>query len=695
MQCFTDHFRRDRPQGQVVGGVNEDGIKRQGVDVEKVIGIDHGALRIRPLVGAGWGRCGLVYGQYERESGLTFAVCALNGHNTSQAEHLGQSLVRRLGRWAKGSEAHSMMHNLFAWLRHGNKRQLAREIRRWIWLNRQAPQNPLELDENLMLGWFDGPVPLDYRGAGNCFVMHASGPENGELWVNACKAPLPALRSVQNLPIYYIVVLRECGAAYYAASMPQARGLPGFPMMRPLAIDAVCEANPVYPGLYQSVLGQIGFRVDTRVYRTQVARLPELAQWFGTAHAAAMLQGRGQIADVSAEVGGDWTVYDGSLLPEMNGEQTAAAENLVMLDPGVATGLLHAVVGLEPGSPAAGLAWRFQDCRNHWRLVFSRNACRLMLVYQGRSHEVAVESKPSSSAAKNNSVQILDDGLTLQFSLNGQLLFGGSIADDRLAESTGVGLIAGETVAGEFCISHFEAHPRELPIPPALDLPSPWCKNGDSPAVADGFVAPAGPLEARKTNLGNRSWRRQIGDGFFDLTGQGSVRVRAGVDKPNPGRTVYLVDWNQPEFADVAVTLTPPGKRRGEGERCRSGLAFWQDKDNHILINTWLDDGYGGASISSFFRLNGVEELYDAVWTNVGDRVVWGQQFRMRVAFDGMCYLVSVNDEPVLFRALSDVRPETVPLKIRGVGLLANWEWGNDTGTVFEDFKALARNLTP
>ena len=48
---------------------------------------------------------------------------------------------------------------------------------------------------------------------------------------------------------------------------------------------------------------------------------------------------------------------------------------------------------------------------------------------------------------------------------------------------------------------------------------------------------------------------------------------------------------------------------------------FEQDDGNALIVSTWLDDEYEGASISSFFRLGGFEDLYDAIWTNVGDRV--------------------------------------------------------------------------
>src|SRR5690606_16397912 len=55
-------------------------------------------------------------------------------------------------------------------------------------------------------------------------------------------------------------------------------GLGGrYPAMRPLALTRHRPQGVVYPGVHQGVLGQIGFRADTRVYGVRVAAAPELA----------------------------------------------------------------------------------------------------------------------------------------------------------------------------------------------------------------------------------------------------------------------------------------------------------------------------------------------------------------------------------------------------------------------------------
>ena len=159
-------------------------------------------------------------------------------------------------------------------------------------------------------------------------------------------------------------------------------------------------------------------------------------------------------------------------------------------------------------------------------------------------------------------------------------------------------------------------------------------------------------------------------------------QVRASREVPNPGRTIYNAPWPHPDFADLSVEMTPPGTRAEEGHAGRGGVTFWQDPDNYLVVNVFLDDTFDGASISSFYHLDGQEEMYDAVWTLVRG-VRWGERCTLRVAFDGTRFLAYMNGEPCLYRALSDVYPTTPPLHINSVGLIVNWEWGDDTGTTF------------
>jgi hypothetical protein len=212
--------------------------------------------------------------------------------------------------------------------------------------------------------------------------------------------------------------------------------------------------------------------------------------------------------------------------------------------------------------------------------------------------------------------------------------------------------------------------------------------TGSEIAIADQFSGNTQDLAGTSPKIGDGVWQKLMGDGQFRLTGNGSAQVLANVKHPNPGRTVYTVPWEQPELADVQVTITPPGTGVRQRQRGRGGLIFWQDPQNYLIVNNWLDDFYTGASISCFFCLNGFEELYDAVWTNVGSRVYWGRPHTLRVVFDGMHFITFIDQEPVVYRALTDVYPDVKRLRIHQVGIVANWEWGNDTGSIFHNFIA-------
>jgi hypothetical protein len=177
-------------------------------------------------------------------------------------------------------------------------------------------------------------------------------------------------------------------------------------------------------------------------------------------------------------------------------------------------------------------------------------------------------------------------------------------------------------------------------------------------------------------------WERSEGVGVFERAGASGARVRATRTSPNPGRTIYTAAWPDPEYAELTLDLTHPGTRRGDGDAARGGVVLWQDPDNYLVVNLFVDDTFDGASISTFYHLQGNEIMWDAVWTLVPG-VVNGGRNVMEVRFDGSSFLALLDGRPSLHRALTDVYPDAKPLVIRRVGLIANWEWGDDTGTVF------------
>ena len=715
-KSFTDRFGKNCPQGQTIGSKTDSGILRTGIDREKAIAIDKNALRFKPLIQPGWGRQGIAYGAYRRTNGLLMAVFLLNGHNTSQVETNMDIVPRRIYRWLRGSETESVLKRIVLWFGSKQKKETARHLLRWIRISPEVNKFfPLSnIDDNLAVGWFAKAVPNDPVNEGNGFIVRATGAENGELLARVGINLLSAFRGLQNVPVYYIVILRERGAAYYAASLPQVYGLPAYPQLRPVAIDAVNSEPTLYVGVHQSILGQIGFRADTRVYGIKVETIPQLTNWYGTAHAAASFIGEGKLtaecghpqAEVltsdftseaskprldfksrermtasSNDLGGNWLILSGSFELTERGLVATENDSLAVIDPQATSGLLHLKIatGNEPAD--VKLLWRFQDRDNYWCFCVDRQGFRLQLIEAGQTHQIPVGSEFSLLPNTVSYLQISDDGEEIRIYWNGNLI-GDRIIDRRLATATGIGILS---QASDIYLQDFEAHPRTVTIP-ELDLGTPWWREGLEMAIEDDFSSWQGDLTGKTTLVGNKVWQKTLGSGAVAISQSGVASVKASVKRPNPGRTAYTVAWDNPGFADVSVTISPPGKERGQGEKGRGGLIFWQDKDNYIIVNTWLDDYYDGESISCFFRIEGFEEIYDAVWSNIGGAIAFGQPYTLRVVFDGNNYSVRVDGQTVLYRALTDIYPWATFLNINRVGIVVNWEWGNDTGSGFSDF---------
>jgi hypothetical protein len=288
---------------------------------------------------------------------------------------------------------------------------------------------------------------------------------------------------------------------------------------------------------------------------------------------------------------------------------------------------------------------------------------------------------------------VLDDGHRFSVHLDGAMLFDRWFDDDRLRDGVGVGIW--ERGEGSTTVRDFEAHPRRVRAP-FLDEPSwPPLPAFDAPVLDERFDGPEGLLEGRTTPSGGRRWDRLEGKGQLVVQGDGGARVDADPDRPNPGRTIWGVEWDHPEGVDVAVTATPPGRERGERHNGRSGLVLWQDEQNYLVVNIWLDDWLVGASVSTFYRVRGHEDMYDAVWTLTGEKVTWGVSHTLRVLFDGERFVATLDGHPMLYRAIRDVYPDAPPLRVNKVAIIANEEWGDDTGTVFHRVVAAPIDRSP
>ena len=186
---LRDDYREPCAPGAVVAPDGRNGPQRGGVDRERVISIDNGALRIAPMVRPGWGKAAVAYGPFDPHAGLTLAVFMLNGHNTSQFEPLPDGMRGRLLRWLRGSEAETTATRLWRWLRVGDKAAMLRRVRGWLHAHTAATA----LDENLAIGWFPDATVAAPADQGHGFIMHAGAQRNGDLWARICgRVALPA-----------------------------------------------------------------------------------------------------------------------------------------------------------------------------------------------------------------------------------------------------------------------------------------------------------------------------------------------------------------------------------------------------------------------------------------------------------------------------------------------------------------------
>lgn len=686
---LVDDFADDCAMGDVIYGITRSGHRRLGIDIEKIMSVDNGSLRIAPLIKTGFGRAAISYGPFSKKNGFAFAVSILNGHNTSQAEQLPDTFRERIDYWIRGSENDPKLQRLFCWLRSGRVKRTLRQFR-W-WKHNAKGSNPVPLlNENLAVGLFSDEYVPDPRLEGHSFIMHALGAENGELWIgqNGCRNRV--LRGVQNLPLYLVGVLREGGIVYYISSIDGVPGVANYPEFQPVAVEYGPLPPTLYLGIHQGVLGQIGFRLDTRINEVRVGHLCGYESWFGGAHAADILSGKRIFELSQAETGGEWQIFEMNTQHIVPGANEPKKEKIAIIDPGAPSGLIHAEIQIDKDSfTESELVWRFIDENNYWLLKITSRTCEIVLVSEGIRRILAKKEYVKHFSGGIHRLQVLDTGNEIMAYCDGEPLTDSWVRETRFEAATGIGIILRETNKGDFgTVRRFEAHPRCCRFPECLNMGSPWLPKGNGFFIADDFDGPKGDLQGRKVSIGEQHWARAIGSGVIELTGDGRARIRGSVEEPSPGRTAYCIDWVNPEFADLEVTITPPGSRKGEGERGMAGFILYQDNDNYVTINIWRTDYYDGSSISTFFKYDGFEDLYDAIWTNVGDRVFYGKPSRLRLVCDGEQYLVFVNDEPVLYRAFRDVYPDFRRLVIRKVGLLANWEFGTDTGSRFEQFKA-------
>ena len=355
-----------------------------------------------------------------------------------------------------------------------------------------------EFNENLAIGWFTSEAPGDPLNDGCGLIIHAALGDNGELWLRLGNGCLRAFRRLKNIRIYYGVVLQERGAIYYAAAASGAHGLAAFPNMRPIAVDPFNRDKVLYAGVHQCALGQIGFRVDTRVHGIHIEQLTEFAGQ-GTAQVFDDLIGDGPLMTA----GGAWRIVCGAVYCTADGAKSGASRSSAFVDASVPSGLVHALIENTGDVGSVGLIWRFKDSANHWRLELSERGTSLVKLENGVPTTIAMDAKRRLGRGPARSVQITDFLGRIGCYLDAELLFDAWIEDGFGETEGGVGL----WFDGNGCptIRDFQAHPREVSMPSAVRFDPPWCRRGKSLVIADRFVGSPGMLAGQSPEHGGGS----------------------------------------------------------------------------------------------------------------------------------------------------------------------------------------------
>lgn len=670
-----DDFAEACAPGRTLGTRSSCGARRYGVDTESVLAVDHGALRLQPLLRDGWGRQGVVYGPFSAARGLALAVAVLDGHPASHAGDLGHGLGARLRTWLRAGGSHSARRQLWRWLLSGQRRLSLRQI--WLWaLRAPALYRGAPLDENFAAGWFSSPRTRRPQRAAVAFVVRSLGPHNGELLVRVGGESLPVVSPLPSVPLLLVVIHQGGRTLYAAACQERVRGLPRLPLLRPLAVTREPPPPRAYAGLQQSCLGQIGFRADSRVYGVRVSswesELPGLVL-------SDSLRGRGPLEGPAGEA--VWRSGGGGFERGPEGARGVQRGAWCAVEWPRSAALVHVVLGEAQARPVV----LFGDAeRGQCFALLLRKRHRVLKKRVGGLWQEVARDEAHRSAGEV-ALQLQQEGGTTWIVCDGRRAFGGPVA---LRELTRVGFWATRAEGG--CVRDLDVF-SSTTLPEELSVPLPSVAECSLPLLVDDFVGQAPDLHGRELASG-RVWRKEYGPLRIALDPEaGGAVVCGGRGLAARGRTVYTLPWSAPGAAELEIRVRPPGERQGEGHEGRAGLVFWQDADNYVVVATWLHDRYAGASISSFYCLGGFEDIYHAVWANVGRRVRWGTPYALRVRFDGQRFTAWLDGEAVLYRALSDVHARIERLAIHRVGIVANWEWGNDTGSVFERFQASAR----
>ena len=667
----------------------DDSLPFAAVDVEGRITIDHGAVRLGSLSKPGWGREALGFGPHQSRCGRVFSIELLNGHNGSELTVRWPSPLWYAYNHLLGSRTEHVVPRLLDRLRGKGRLSLRRQLVRLVHHRRASRQEQSRLDTNLAVGWIGAPISESPLGGGHGFTVVAREAVNADLCVDVCGTAIPIVPGLQNIGMSLAVVLRERGALL-CVDEGLLGGTPG--RLRPVAIDPASTPPSVWAAAHQSLSGQFAWTVDSRVRSAAVHDEAALTNWYTTAVFADQLIGNEELSARRPDRGPDWRSVGTAFERTDAGVRAGRGEGVALADPSSRTSMIH--VELAAGA-SGGLVVRASDATTGWFLWLDKSGSVRM---ECRRNGVCTEEHSAPPARVSHfpsSLQILDDGRRLSVVADGVEML--TVLSEATGDGKQVGLASSHTVP-LWGMRRFEAHPMSIDLELGHPPGRPLRRRGDQ-VLRDDFVG-TGPLAGRA--IGAHVWKQALctRPGEFVLD-EGTALVRVSPEssskvvrnlialvRPVAGRIAYTVPWKDPAAVSLSAEIVPPGTGRGAGDRGRAGLILWQDADNFVVVSTWLDDSYAGVSLSSFYRLDGFEELFDAVWTNVGTRIEWGQPYRLDLDCVEGWFELRLNDIPVLERSITDVSPAAGQFRITEVGLVSNWEFGNDTGSRFCSFSA-------
>ena len=152
-----DVRRRSPRRDAVVGSRTPNGVPRLGVDRERRIAIDHGALRFQPLVKPGWGRQGIAYGPFRAPARPRRSPSRSPTATTPpRAPCIDEGIARRIWRWVRGPGADPVPRSARGRSCAGRASAVSRGGSTGGCASTPLLYNRPDIDENLAVGWFGG-----------------------------------------------------------------------------------------------------------------------------------------------------------------------------------------------------------------------------------------------------------------------------------------------------------------------------------------------------------------------------------------------------------------------------------------------------------------------------------------------------------------------------------------------------------